>query len=62
MLKAQADTRNDVQSVQRKMISEEHSIKQRLKAKKNEHVPNEVDNNKGIIERKEKKRRKIIGL
>ena len=34
MLKEQADTRKDAQSAQRKMISEEHILKARLREKK----------------------------
>ena len=55
MLKEQADIRKDVQSAQRNVISEEQILKPRLREKANEHVPNTVDDNAEITERKEKK-------
>ena len=55
MLKEQVDTRKYLQRAQRNMVSKEHVLKPRLRAKENEYVPNEVDNNKVIIESKQKK-------
>ena len=55
MLKEQVDTRKDVQSAQSKMISKEHVLKPIPRAKANEHLENELDDNKVIIESKDKK-------
>ena len=55
MLKEKADIFNIVKIVKKKMISKEHIIKPRLRAISNEHAQNEVDNNKVLIESKEKK-------
>ena len=41
--------------IQSKMISEENIRKPRLRAKENEHATNALDDNKVIIENKEKK-------
>ena len=52
MLKEKLDRRKDVQSMQSKMISEEHIHNPRLKAKANEHVTNAINYNKVTLESK----------
>ena len=56
MLKDQLDTSKEVQSAQSKMINEDNIFKPMLIAKSNKHVLNALDDNKVIIERKEKVR------
>ena len=55
MLKEQAVTRKDAQSVQRKIISEEHALKPKLRVKENEHAPSTADDTAEIRESKESK-------
>ena len=60
MLKEKLDTRKHVQITQTKMINKEHARKPRLRVKVNEHVPNAFDDNKVIIEIKERKEENCI--
>ena len=45
MLKEQVDTIKGIKITQRKIISEEHVLKPKLRAKVNEHVPNTAEDN-----------------